>query len=260
MRSVVDRMFMAKQIPLGNGYFSIVDDEDYDRVSAFHWHIHRGGATGAHLYALRCEELPKVNGKRKNRHVRMHRFILGLDHTNKAIVDHKDGDGLNNRRDNLRVTCYKGNNRNRKPRTGCVSPYKGVTFAKRDGVWKAGIRVNGEPKHIGRYLTDRDAALAYDFEARKHFGEHAYLNFPSVVCDRPPTPILKNSVKPKGGTGFKGVRARYRAKLNRDVYEVRICDEHISWHDNAESAARAYDAEARKRLGPGCYLNFPDEP
>lgn len=66
-------------------------------------------------------------------------------------------------------------------------------------------------------------------------------------------------VKPKGGTGFKGVRARYRAKLKRDVYEVRICDEHISWHDNAESAARAYDAEARKRFGPGCYLNFPEE-
>ncbi len=160
------------QIALTQGKVAVVDDADFDGLAAFNWcatrHRHR-------WYAVR--RTPK-GADGKSVIVRMHRQILGapvgLD------VDHRDGDGLNCQRENLRVATRQQNSRNQVHHRAGTSPLKG---ASRSGTrrWRATIRVGQGTKgrlHLGYFDTDVEAARAYDRAARQHFGAFASLNFP----------------------------------------------------------------------------------
>ena len=98
-------------------------------------------------------------------------------------IDHVDGDGLNNRRSNLREAVGTKNQQNKMKACVGVSRFKGVC-PHRDGRWRANIRVpavgkgRGRQTHLGLFVDEEDAARAYDTAARKHFGEFARLNFP----------------------------------------------------------------------------------
>jgi len=157
---------MTKQIALTMGYVALVDDEDYEKVSKHKWYATKHYGHSDRIYAAR-----EVNGKT----VKMHSFITGY-----KITDHIEGNGLDNRRCNLRECTNAENQRNRGATKHNRLGFKGVT--KRVGGrgikrFRARIRVDYNLIHIGDYLTAEEAARAYDDAAKKHFGNFAWTNF-----------------------------------------------------------------------------------
>lgn len=119
------------------------------------------------LYAM----LQLPNGK----NCKLHRFLLSP--SNIEQIDHKDGNGLNNTRKNLRVTDSFGNNKNSTKRSNSItSKYKGVHYSKREGKWKAQIQVNKKKISLGTFLTELEAAKVYNIAALELHDEFAKLN------------------------------------------------------------------------------------
>ena len=106
----------------------------------------------------------------------MHRIILNAPKG--TMVDHINGNGLDNRKENLRLCTTRENNANQKKNRNNSSGYKGVAKASNCSKWRAYIRVDGVQRHLGNHNTPEEAARAYDAAAKKHFGEYAHLNFP----------------------------------------------------------------------------------
>jgi hypothetical protein len=154
------------------GLVALVDDEDFDRVSAFKWFAFPlpGSKSGRH-YAMRTFKLPDGRGSSE----RMHQMVAGHTHP-----DHIDGDGLNNQRANLRRATSAQNGANRRSTVGSSSRFKGVTWHKRDGHWQASMKVDGRNRHLGSFSSEDEAARVYDAAALATWGEYAHLNFPVV--------------------------------------------------------------------------------
>lgn len=162
---------MAKSIPLTRGFVAVVDDEDYQRLSVHPWHANV--KNHGRVYAERFSRHP--DGRKTS--IRMHREILGAPPG--VDVDHRDRDGLNNRRANLRLATNSQNRANSKKRAdGVTSPYRGVHLHKRLGKWAAQIRVDGDHRHLGVFAAAEDAARVYDAAAFAAWGDFARLNFP----------------------------------------------------------------------------------
>jgi hypothetical protein len=106
----------------------------------------------------------------------MHRQVLNARRGVK--VDHRSGDGLDNRRGNLRVATTGQNNCNVQRRKDCTSGYKGASWHARIGLWQSQIQVAGRKRCLGYHNTAEEAARAYDVAARELHGEFACLNFP----------------------------------------------------------------------------------
>lgn len=152
-----------KQIPLTQGQFTLVDDEDFEYLNQFKWH------------ALKAKNTYYATRKIKRKIIWMHREILKLTDI-KIMADHKDGNGLNNQKSNIRPCDFYQNNKNQKPRKG-TSKYKGVSWRKSRNKWVIHITINGKQKHVGSFSNEIEAAKAYDEMAKLHYGEFAYLNF-----------------------------------------------------------------------------------
>lgn len=165
-----------KKIPLTRGLVAIVDDEDYESLSRSTWHaVCR--TTRATRYAARREY---QGGGRKNgvfEYIAMHRQILGLRKGDGVEVDHINGDGLDNRRCNLRIATRAENRRNSGP-LGGQSRFIGVCPVSRSSTWRAQIGHDGTTTHLGCFPSEEAAARAYDRAALAYFGEFARLNFP----------------------------------------------------------------------------------
>jgi len=157
-----------RYIPMTKGVFAIIDAADYERVSEHKWFaLVAGCRTYAHCYR---------NGK----NVALHRFLM--DPPKGMVVDHIDGNGLNNRRRNLRVCTQQQNTYNSRPR-GKSPRFKGVCWDKSKGRWVVYIRHNGRDILIGRFTNKTEAAKAYDNKAHELFREYPYLKFPQEVQD-----------------------------------------------------------------------------
>jgi hypothetical protein len=158
-----------KQIPLTQGKFALVDDEDFEFLNQFKWHAYKSRNT---YYAGRKLRL----GVNKRQIIIMHRQILGLEDPS-IKGDHIDHNGLNNQRCNLRMATNAENCKNQKPKNGYSSKYKGVCWHKRDNKWNATIFAEGKKKHLGYFIDEIEAAKAYDSAAKIYFKEFACLNF-----------------------------------------------------------------------------------
>jgi len=153
----------VKQIPLSQGKFTLVDDSEYEELSKHKWYANRGGKT---FYAARTT--PLLNGKRKT--LFMHRVILNTPRDKQG--DHIDGNGLNNQRANLRNCTKDENNRNRHGLdANNTSGYRGVSWDKGTGKFRAFIKIKGLAVHLGSFTTAAEASGVFDQAAKKHYGE-----------------------------------------------------------------------------------------
>lgn len=151
-----------KEIPLTRGKVALVDLDDLEMVSGNKWCAMKG-RNGAY-YATSKDS------------ILMHRHILGLSRGDRRVVDHVNGDGLDNRRANLRVCESKENLRNTGRSKRNKSGFKGVYFDKHRGRWAAAICINNKRIALGRFDSASEAALAYDQAAVAHHGEFAWTN------------------------------------------------------------------------------------
>lgn len=157
---------MTREIQLTHDKAALVDDKDFDRVNQFKWNAD-------HHYMSLWYARTKVNGKK----ISMHRFILDLGNLDKIGIDHINGNGLDNRRANLRLATSAENQRNRGKQKNNTAGFKGVTWKKAAKKYCARIAINGKDKHIGYFESKEDAARAYDKAALREFGEFAKTNF-----------------------------------------------------------------------------------
>jgi len=169
-----------KYINLPQGKKAIVDDEDYPYLNRFKWVL--SSKESNNLRAIR-----KIKVGAKNVTLAMERFIIDVEESDHVIL-HKNGDTLDNRKDNL-IAGYFGmkNHRGAKFKTQhgkkCTSIYKGVYKESKGNLWRAVIctrerteKGNRKQKKIGSFKTEREAALAYNEEAKELYGEYAYQN------------------------------------------------------------------------------------
>ena len=97
------------------------------------------------------------------------------------FVDHVNRDRLDNRKSNLRIVTIKQSSYNTAGRKGAKSTYKGVWFSSQKKKWVSTIVVDGTSKHVGTFSDETEAAKAYDREAKRYWGDYAYLNFPDLL-------------------------------------------------------------------------------
>lgn len=155
---------MSKLIPVHGGHFAEIDDDDFGLVSRLKWHVMKGQNT---IYAV--TNVRREDGGYST--VPMHRMI---NKTPQGLhTDHIDGNGLNNRRANLRTATRTQNARNRAPNKGSVSAFKGVHWNKRKRRWIASIRVDKKSIFLGQHRDEASAAEAYACAALQYFGEFA---------------------------------------------------------------------------------------
>jgi hypothetical protein len=156
-----------------NGYIFQIDQEDYDKIRNYPWYGYKS------TYRLK-------NGEKKqctkyivahisaNERVNLHKLIMNTPV--EIRIDHKNGDGLDNRKSNLRICTQSQNQMNKLKNCNNKSGYKGVSWDKTRNKWRSFIMLAGKNKCLGRFNSPEQAALAYNRAATKHFGEFAKLN------------------------------------------------------------------------------------
>jgi AP2 domain/HNH endonuclease len=157
-------------IPLTQSMVATIDFEDFERVRQHKWHTKKDGR-GLFYVATKIRT---PEGKRKT--LRLHRFLMP-----EAVgIDHISGDGLDNRRTNLREATRSQNQHGfKRKKRNASSNFRGVCWHGRDREWRAQIRVNGKVIDLGHFQVEEEAARAYDRAAVKFFGGFASPNFPN---------------------------------------------------------------------------------
>lgn len=147
-----------KLVELSRGGFARVDDEDFERISQHKWYAWSKGKT---TYAVRNHPDGGM--------IMMHKEI----YSSNLDIDHRDRDGLNNCKNNLRPATKSQNQANTGLRINNTSGIKGVYFNKKDRRWMARITVNQKMLYLGSFIDPLEAKKAYDAAAKKYFGEYA---------------------------------------------------------------------------------------
>lgn len=213
----------TKEIPLYGGYIALVDEQDFEQLSQYRWHLAR---SGKNTYAR-----TRIEGK----HTQMHRLILPSP--TDMVIDHVNGNGLDNRRANLRLATQRQNNAHRvRGKENAASKYIGVYLGRDGKSWRAQIVVNDNLIYLGLFRTQRDAATAYNKASLAYNGEFAALN--NIPAHDPddipfPEPLVTSS-------GYHGVYAhgkRWQTQITAKGRQI-----HVGVFDTPEEAAQARDA------------------
>lgn len=160
-----------KEIKLTKGLFALVDDEAFEWLNQWKW---CGRRDKKNQYAMRGIAWRDSSNKKKTTEISMHRLIM--DAPKGLQVDHIDGNGLNNQRNNLRLCTKTQNLYNRRVNKSIVSGYKGVSSCPKGKPWAARISVDGVERHLGKFDCRHQAARAYNHAATELHGEFACLN------------------------------------------------------------------------------------
>jgi hypothetical protein len=155
-----------------SGKIITVDDGDYESVSRFKWYEKKGKKN---IYAYTTLTMGRISGKLKCASIGLHQLIMrppkGMD------VDHRNHNGLDCRRENMRICTRSQNIAHSRKKTGS-SRFKGVFWVEVLRKWRSRIKVNYKGIHLGVFIDEVKAARAYDKAALEYFGEFAYTNFP----------------------------------------------------------------------------------
>ena len=260
-----------KAIPLRSrkymNAYAYVDDDDYERIIAKGpWYLTVSGTqnkTGhCVFYAYRVE---RIAGKQKE--FRMHRELIDIPEGYEP--DHRDRNGLNNQKSNLRVVTRSQNIVNSRKRPECSSVHKGVSKRYMDGefyCWRAYVNYDGKMIHLGGFNSEHEAALAYNRKAKELYGEHALLNvipedFVAGLPENIRSTVSRVDAQVKSGprkgssSRFKGV-CFCKGKQKYQAY-IGVSGElnHLGFFTDEEEAARAYNEAALKHFGAIAYQN-----
>lgn len=150
---------------VGDNLFGEFDEPDAALVASGTWHTHK---TGRRTYVM-----GRLPGSRKK--IYLHRLLMGFP---AGLVDHRDGNGLNNRRENLRVAAGHRQNAQgfQRKRIGATSRFRGVSWDASRNKWAVKIKAGGKNLSAGRFDSEEAAARSYNLAAIEHFGSFAHLN------------------------------------------------------------------------------------
>ena len=155
---------MAKEIQLTKGIVTIVDDADFEYLNQFKWYLLK---SNSNYYAIRTK-------RPENKLIQLHRIVIQAKQG--EIVDHINGNKLDNRKCNLRICTKSQNCQNRKISKLNKSGFNGVSWNIRNKKWVAQIACNNQKIHIGFFNEPIEAAKAFNAAALKYHGEFANLN------------------------------------------------------------------------------------
>ena len=154
---------MKKYIQLKHGT-AIIDEQDFDRINQYKWRS----------VILGKSKTPYAVSSHFGRTVYMHRLVMNAH--KETVIDHIDGNGLNNSRDNLRFVTYSQNNMNQPIRCDNTSGHKGINWCKDREKYQVYINIDRKRKSLGRYKTLEEAIYVRDQAAKVHYGEYAREN------------------------------------------------------------------------------------
>jgi hypothetical protein len=159
-----------REIPLTQSKVALVDDEDFNYLNQWNWCINKDVRT---LYAF------KGKSQNSNKASSMHQLLVSVPEG--MEIDHINHNGLDNRKENLRVCTHAENIHNQRTQNrNKTSQFKGVCWMEKSKRWRARIKVNMEFIYLGSFISEIKAALAYDKASKKYYGDFSCTNFIDV--------------------------------------------------------------------------------
>ena len=227
--------------------YVLFDDEDFELVSRYKWCLKKSARkTSGDVSFYAVTRVRRKGGGQTL--LRMHRLILGLDFGDRRHADHINFKTLDNRRCNLRACSPLDSVRHRKKWQNTSSKYKGVYYSTENKNWVSRIGIEGRHISLGRFKTEKEAAIQYDKAAFAEFGEFAELNFPKTDHSKDNFDIGKYETPAQKRKSSKYVGVTWDKSTGKWVSQIQVDKKNINlgYFKNEKAAAQAYNNYAIK--------------